>query len=129
MLSPFIPLLVKELEIEGSLATQVPGVYRFPLEENLVINMTEKSTGFSLSCNLGPLPKKQEEEFYTRCLLGNLFFQGTKGSVLGISEDGNSLTLTQTVDYDADYKEFKDILEDFINSVDYWKEESLRFAA
>ena len=42
-----------------------------------------------------------------------LFGQGTKGAVLGLSEDGSQLTLTQDIDYNAEYKEFRDTLEDF----------------
>ncbi len=124
MIDNFIQLLTKELELEGSLATQVPGVYALPIEENIALTMTDHPPGFSLSCTLGSAKKQNEEAFYTRLLLGNLFGQGTKGSVLGLSEDGNQLTLTQTIDYDVEYKEFRDILEDFMNSVDYWVEES-----
>jgi len=129
MLDNYIQRMIKELEIEGSLATQVPGVFRFPLEEDLVITITDKPPGFNLACNLNPVPKTKEEEFYTRCLLGNLFYQGTKGSILGISDDGHMLTLTQAVDYHAEYNEFRDILEDFCNSVDYWRAEAMRYAA
>ena len=129
MLDKYIQALIKDLEIEGTLASPIPGVFNFPLEENLNVTIADKAPGFSLACNVAPIPKTKEEEFYTRCLLGNLFFQGTKGSVLGISEDGNILTLTQTIEHNADYKEFKDVLEDFINSVDYWREETGRYAA
>jgi len=124
MLDPFIQQLTKELEIEGSLATQMPGVFRFPLEEDLTILITDAPPGFILSCVVAKAPKVKEEEFYTRCLLGNLFGQGTKGAVLGLSEDGENLTLNQTVAYHADFREFRDILEDFINSVDYWRAEA-----
>lgn len=124
MLDPFIQQLVKELEIEGSLATQMPGVFRFPLEEDLTVIISDTPPGFTLTCNVATTPKVKEEEFYTRCLMGNLFGQGTKGAVLGLSEDGEWLTLSQNVNTHADYREFRDILEDFINSVDYWRSEA-----
>lgn len=124
MLDPFIQQLVKELEIEGSLATQMPGVFRFPLEEDLTVIISDTPPGFTLTCNVAATPKVKEEEFYTRCLMGNLFGQGTKGAVLGLSEDGEWLTLSQNVNTHADYREFRDILEDFINSVDYWRSEA-----
>ena len=120
MLETHLQQLAKELELEGSFATQVPGVFQFPLEEYLSVTLTAHSPGFSFSCSLGPIPKVKETEFFTRLLLGNLFCQGTKGSVLGLNEEGNQLTLTQDIGYNVDYKEFRDALEDFVNSVDFW---------
>ncbi len=126
-LDNYIDQLIKEMEFEGGLATEVPGVFAFPLEENLSVSISDRPPGFSLYCPICTVPKTQQEEFLTRAMLGNLFGQGTKGAVLGISEDGNLLTLTQVIDYNIEYKEFKDILEDFINSVDVWREETAKY--
>jgi Tir chaperone protein (CesT) family len=126
ILENYITQLVHEMELEGSLASQVPGVFAFPLEEGLNILITNHPPGFILSCNIAPMPKQPTEEFLTRLMLGNLFGQGTKGAVLGINEDGSLLTLTHAIDYNAEYKEFRDILEDFTNSVDLWCEEAQR---
>lgn len=126
-LENYVDQLMKEMEIEASLATQVPGVYALPLEENLKVIITNHPPGFTLSCNLSPMPKQPQEDFLTSLMLGNLFGQGTKGAVLGISEDGALLTLTQKIDYNADYKEFRDVLEDFTNSVDLWSEEAQKY--
>jgi hypothetical protein len=127
MLENYIAQLVKELELEGPLPNQVPGIYTFPLEENLNVLISNHPPGFALSCNIAPLPGRPTEEFLTRLMLGNLFGQGTKGAVLGINEDGSLLTLTQTIDYNVEYKEFRDILEDFTNSVDLWSEETQKY--
>lgn len=126
-LDNYIDQLVKEMEFEGGLATQVPGVFAFPLEENLTVTISDRPPGFSLFCSLDSIPKARQEEFLTRVMLGNLFGQGTKGAVLGISEDGNLLTLTQVIDYNIEYKEFRDILEDFVNTVDVWREETAKY--
>lgn len=127
MLDKFIQSLSKELELEETLATEVPGVYALPLEGDLMITITDKPPGFSLACTLDSAKKQNEEDFFARLMLGNLFGQGTKGAVLGLTEDGNLLTLTQTVDYNAEYKEFRDIIEDFINSAEYWRIESKNY--
>lgn len=126
MLENHISQLVKEMELEGPLTTQVPGVFALPLEEHLTILMTDQPPGFILSCHVAPMPKQPTEEFLTRLMLANLFGQGTKGAILGINEEGSLLTLTQKIDYNAEYKEFRDILEDFTNSVDLWCEEAQR---
>lgn len=127
MLENHIEQLTKELELEGSLASEIPGVFAFPLEENLSISISGHSAGFALSCTLCPAPKINQEAFLTRVMLGNLFGQGTRGAVLGLNEDGSQLTLAQVVDYNADYKEFRDVLEDFINSVDFWRAEAEKY--
>lgn len=125
MLDKFIQKLVEDLELPSSLATEVPGSYSFPLDEGLSILISEIPNGFCLKCSVAPFPKVKEEIFATQAMLGNLFGQGTRGAVLGLSTDGNMLTLTEAVGYSIDYKEFREILEDFINAVDFWHEEAL----
>jgi len=127
MLDKFTQSLAKELDLEQSLATEVPGVFVLPFEDDLNITMTEKPPGFTLSCNLGSAKKQNEEDYFNRLMLGNLFGQGTKGSILGLSDDGTQLVLNQAIDYPIEYKEFRDIVEDFINSADYWRMESKNF--
>lgn len=126
MLEQMIEKLAKEFELDGkSLASEVPGAYALPLEEGLTIMISEISNGFQLKCSVAPYPKAREEEFLTQAMLANLFGQGTMGAALGLTMDGNTLTLTLPVDYPVDYKEFREIVEDFINSVDFWHEEAL----
>src|ERR1700733_7350477 len=115
MLDRFMQQLSKDLEIEENLTTEVPNTYSLPLDENTRITISQTQQGISFICILGKEKKQQEEAFYTRLLLGNLFCQGTRGSGLGLSEDGNQLTLTHTLDYNVDYKEFRDTIEDFLN--------------
>lgn len=126
MLEKLIPKLIQDLELGNlSLATEVPGTYAFPLDEGLIINLSEIPNGFMLKCHVAPFPKVKEELFATNTLLANLLGQGTRGAVLGLTLDTNVLTLTRTVDYSVNYKDFKEILEDFINSVDFWHDEAL----
>lgn len=124
-LKPLMAHLVEDLEIEGTLASEVPGVYTFPLDEGLAVNISEIPQGFMFKCSVAPYPKVKEESFSTQAMLGNLFGQGTQGGVLGLTLDGATLTLTRFVDYNVDYKEFRNMLEDFINAVDMWHDEAL----
>lgn len=119
--------LQHEWELENPLPEPMPGVYNIPLEEGVVITASSLSNGgIKLSAQVVDIPPK-EEEFFEQALLGNLFGQGTNGAVLGLTEDGKRLTLSRTIDYDVNYKEFRDLLEDFINSVDFWKSEVLNY--
>jgi len=117
--------LSKELELEVPLEAKVPGVYNFPLEEGVTITISAmQPEGFSLAATIGPAPKSQEEMFFTQMLLANLFGQGTRGAVLGLDEDGVLMKLSRVVDYKVEYRDFRDILEDFINAVDFWRDEA-----
>lgn len=127
MLSSFMQEFTKELELNKPFPQDVPGVYKIPLEADLSILITTIPEGISFTSNLAQIPKGKEESFYTHALLGNLFGQGTKGAVLGLTDDGRMLTLSHLIDYDINYKEFKETLEDFINSVDFWRKEALNY--
>lgn len=126
MLQNFIPKLIQEMELGNiSLASEVPGTYSLPLEEGLSVNMTEIPNGYILKSAVAPYPKAKEELFLTQAMLANLFGQGTKGAILGLNLEGTLLTLTLVVDYPTEYKEFRESLEDFLNTMDFWREEAV----
>jgi hypothetical protein len=125
MITEFIEELSKELE--GRIPKDDSGNYKLPLEEGVNIMMTSLPKGFSFFCSFAQTPKTNRDALLTSMLHGNLFGQGTRGAVLAISEDGNRLILSKIVDHATDYKEFKETLEDFINMVDYWRSEALKF--
>ena len=129
MLEKFIPQLIKDLELEDTnLASGMPGIYSIPLEENLSVTLNDIPEGFIVRCDVAPIPNSQEEKFYTRAMLGNLFGQGTRGNaIIGISQDGSKVTLSLVIDRPIDYKEFRELLEDFLNAVDFWRDETLSF--
>lgn len=115
----------KEMELGTPLATEVRGIYALPLDEGLTVTIRELPEGaISFECSLADCPKTREEEYYSQLLLANLFGQGTKGAVLGLSDDGLHVILTQLIDYEVEFKEFQDLLEDFVNTVDFWREET-----
>ncbi len=125
MLAKKIEQLANELEMDSaSLATQMPGVYEFPVDENISAFISEIPHGFTLTCTIADCPPSEhDEEFYTQALLANLFGEGTDGCILGIDEEAKKLTLARKIDYEIDYKEFRDIVEDFLNTVEFWQQE------
>jgi hypothetical protein len=125
MLEKLLPRFLQELKVERNLSSGVPGAYILPLGD-VHINMTEiPPSGFIMKCSLAPYPKVNEGDFSSNAMLANLFGQGTRGAILGLTPEGNTLTLTRIIDYQVDYKEFKEILEDFISAVDFWRDEAL----
>ena len=130
MLDKFIPQLIVDLELGSTtLASGVPGSYTIPLEQDLSIILSTMPQGFEMKSTVASVPAGREEQFFTRAMLGNLFGQGTKDGVLGLTPDGNKLTLTLIVDFPVSYKDFRDMLEDFINVIDLWRDEARSFAA
>jgi len=125
MLREFMTKLSAELEIgiEGA-SEKAPGVYHFPLDDILFVELSEPGAEeIQMRCVYPENPLKDPGEFYTAALVANLYGRGTDRSLLGLDSEGKKLTLSYTIDYNADYKEFKEILEDFLNSADFWSRE------
>jgi Tir chaperone protein (CesT) family len=124
MLESLIKQLEKELDIDIPAVSNTLGTYTFSRDEGLTMTLSEISQGLSLRCHVAACPKMKQEAFFAHAMLGNLFGQGTRGAILGLNDEGDVLTLTQIVDYPVNYKDFKEILEDFTNSIEFWREET-----
>lgn len=123
--------MVKELyaEWESEVPPQdVPGIYTVRLDEGVLFTISNfGNEGIVLNAQVAEVNPRAGEEFFSHLLLANLFGQGTKGALLGLNESGNLLTLSYTIDYDVNFKEFRDVVEDFINTIDFWREESKKY--
>lgn len=124
MLDSFIRQLEKDLEI--SFPSSSPGSYVMPISQDLSIEITSLPQGFQCACVIGECPKQKEEIFLEKVLHANLFGLHTKDAVIGLNEDQN-LTLLRSVENAGDYREFKDILEDFVNTAVFWHDEAKGF--
>lgn len=122
MLDKYIKQFEQDLELPP-LTGPKPGVYRIDLNEGIRIVISTIPDGFLIFSELTELPKEKKENIYYQTLTSNLFGQGTKGALLGLNDQGNMLTISRTVDYNVEYKDFKEIVEDFINAIDYWNEQ------
>lgn len=126
MLKEYMEQLSKDMEVEGGFKPSEGGNYTLRFGEDFTIDISEPTSGgISFTTNVAPCPRERQEAFFTSALLGNLFGQGTRGGILGLNEEGSLLTLTKTIEYNIDYKEFKNQFEDYINAVDFWREEAL----
>ena len=125
MLEKMIPQLLKDLELENALPFKAPGPFQLPLGAGVAVTIKEIPNGLVLKAPLSVYPKEREEAVFMHTMNGNLFGLGTDNAVLGLSEDGKTFTLTRVIDYSVGYKQFREILEDFINAIDFWREEIL----
>jgi hypothetical protein len=80
-------------------------------------------SGYSVSCHIGKLPEKNREDFYLLLMRANFLGQGTNGHIIGMDQEEKFLTLSSKISYDITTEEFKELIEDFLNFVDYWRAE------
>lgn len=114
----------RELEIDPPFAPSDGGAYVVPLDTTTSFTIRELNPGIEFHCVLAPCPKKNLEQLYTKLLAGNFFGHATGDAALGLSDDGNALTLSRVLEYNVDYELFKEVLDDFINAVDFWQQEA-----
>lgn len=124
MIEKFLKELQVEMELDTPFPKKAPGTWAIPLEDNLVVTLIEmEPEGLDLRCPVGPYPSENEADIIDKMLIDNLFGQGTGDAVLGMDEEGKQIVLARTVLRRIDYQEFKDILEDFLNTAEIWHEE------
>ena len=93
------------------------------LFDDTTIKVDATLPGFQIRATLGPIPKEEQDILFVKLLRGNLFFQATAGSILGLDESGSQAILQHHYTTQPSYSEFKAVFEDFLNIVDFWKAE------
>lgn len=117
--------LCQDLEIDkDKVLTQEEGIFSLLIGEALKIKIKDLNPGVYFFSPICPCPKEKLEDLFIYLMKANLFGQGTFGAVIGLEEE--NLTLSSALPYDMNYRDFKEIVEDFANTVDFWKEEILR---
>ena len=120
----FIAELEKQLELERPMRSDADGIWMLAIDEELIVTIADLPPGYSFHCNVGECPTKNAEDFLTKAMGANLFGQGTFDGILGLNNEGNTLTLAFERETKADYKKFQEDFEDFLNAADYWHEET-----
>ncbi len=126
MLESFLQTIVADLELEALPIKEKDNVYPLQINPQTTITLKELEPGISFWSQIGPCPTLKREELFTLLMKANFLGQGTGGSVIALDESENFLTLSSVLPYDMNYKMFKDALEDFVNYLDYWREEVIR---
>lgn len=124
MMNQYMEKLTKELELPAEAAQDIAGKYILPMDEESIISVFDVPPGFGLQATVCKVPEANLESYYQHVLHGNLLGQGTADAILGISDDGKNLTLSLDIDYAVSYNDFRDIIEEFFNTVEYWREET-----
>ncbi len=127
MINKYMEQFAKDLEIDGTFATEVPGVFQIPIDEGVNVYVTEIPQGFLLKANIVECPKTGQGDFFAELMNANLLGKETHGNILALNEEGDTVILTRDVIHEVNYKDFSFILEDFFNQIDFWREETVTY--
>ncbi|MBF5059364.1 type III secretion system chaperone [Candidatus Neptunochlamydia vexilliferae] len=119
-----IEMVAEELKLGAIPQKNKEGFYELRVSPGSLILIRELDPGLFLSAKILPIPKaKNKEALFIHLMKANLLGQGTGGGAIGIDEKEKFFTLSLTLPFEVDYKTFHESLEDFLNYIDYWKEE------
>lgn len=126
MLDTLVQQLGQELQMEEFIVSTAPGAYNLTFDGNIKVDISQTDQSYLFKSPIGPCPKQNLEAFFVKTLEANLFGRGTRGTVIGLNPEGNVLTLSLELDYNSGYRDFREKLEDFVNVLDFWREEALK---
>ena len=127
-LEKIIEMLAAELKLSAIPQKDKNGFYQVKISPTLEVAVHSLEPGVFMTSNILLLPKEgSKEAFYIYLMKANMLGQGTGGSAIGIDDKEKYLTLSLTLSFEISYKVFHEALEDFLNYIDYWREEIPRF--
>ncbi|MDJ0651643.1 MAG: type III secretion system chaperone [Simkaniaceae bacterium] len=127
-----IEQLIEKLSLELKLET-VPqkdekGLYQLRVGSSPQIFVKELDLGVFFKTHILPIPKEgNKEALFIYLMKANLLGQGTGGATIGMDPSEKFFTLTFTLPSEINYRTFYEGLEDYLNYIDYWKEEVTTF--
>lgn len=116
--------LFKELNLEGSSIPRELTTVSLEVDGTNV-ELTDAQPGLELSATIGDVPTERTEALFVKLLRANFLGQATKGACLGIDEEGRHIVISLAIPTVRSYRQFHDVVEDFINAVSFWKQEVL----
>ena len=129
-LQAYMQSLYAQLGLTGPPVLTKEGSYQLVLDEGIEVFLhtypifqdDPHEIGIALSAIITACNEEGSGGLYQAALLGDLFGVATGRAVIGLSASGKNLTLCREIEYNPEYTDFKDILEEFINTVDIWRE-------
>ena len=122
MFSDYITKLLQEVAPDSPVKF-AQGQTSFSLEvEGTPLLIVDTSPGIRIDAKIGKLPKELPDRFMAKMLQGNFLGQLTRRAVLGLNEAGTDIVLSLNLPIVRNYREFHDNLEDYINTLSFWKE-------
>jgi hypothetical protein len=126
MLEQHLKALSEELQLDPLPPKDEHHLFHLAIHPTLTLTLKEFDPGFLLSGRIAECPTEKREELFILLSRANFLGQGTKEGSISLDNDEKFLTLSLHIPYDINYKTFKETVEDFVNYIDYWREELIR---
>ncbi|MCP5506476.1 MAG: type III secretion system chaperone [Chlamydiales bacterium] len=127
-LDHLIENLAAELKLEAIPQKDKKGTYQVTIGASPTVSFKALDPGVFMTAQILPIPKEgNKEALYIYLMKANLLHQGTGHGVIGIDPSETYFTLSYTLPFEVNYRSFHESLEDFLNYIDYWKEEVPKF--
>jgi hypothetical protein len=127
MLKDFVAQLCVELEIDPVPKMNEHKFIPFRFSDQLDLEIRDLDPGISLHAKICPCPSKRLEELFLRLMRANYLGQETAQNRIGLSADEKFLTLSLGMPYEISYRIFREIFEDFVNFILFWRSEIDKF--
>jgi hypothetical protein len=128
MLAQYLQQICQELSIEEKPELNSEGYYVVSIDDSLNIRFKEnQDTTIFLQSLCAPIPKQDAESFFTLIMKAHLFGKETGKSFFGIDGKEENLLISQLLPPRVGYDGFRSELEDYVNQVEFWRDESSVF--
>ncbi|MDN3508625.1 MAG: type III secretion system chaperone [Candidatus Neptunochlamydia sp.] len=120
--------LSSELKLEVIPQKDKKGFYQLKVGSSPQVSIKELDSGMFFEARILPIPKEgNKEALFIYLMRANFLGQGTGGAAIGIDPSEKFFILTLTLPFEINYRTFHERLEDYLNYIDYWKEEVTTF--
>lgn len=125
MLEKYLALLKEELLLESSFTKEKNGGYHILFDPDLEVVLDEKEKHIFFKGVIASIPSSEADLWFIKTLEANLFGMGTRGAVIGLDGEDKFLTLSHQIPSSMSYDEFKEVLQDFVSVLAFWREKVL----
>lgn len=123
-LERLLEMLAVELKLPVIPQKDKNSSYQLKIHPDMTVSVKELDPGVFLQSSILPIPKEgNKEALFIHLMKANLLGQGTGGAAIGIDEKEKFFILSQTLPFEVNYRTFHETLEDFLNYIQFWKEE------
>jgi hypothetical protein len=129
MLKQFIERLSVDMGYEQPLDANEDGSYSLRLEPDIDVTLKESpDLMIMFYTKVAELPVRSTEEYLLKAMCANLFGRETGGAALGLDREAKRVVLLDFLSESQNYRVFHDRLEDFVNYVEAWRQETIEFS-
>lgn len=113
----------KDFKRKSLFIKEKENVYYFTVGQLLPIYIRYLDPGIHFISSIHSLPTKNLEPFFMYIMSANYLGLGTGKSIISLDPNEKFLTLSMAIPYEVNYIEFKELVEEFLNHIKYWKDQ------